>query len=1099
MNAGRGAAADRLWGNAAADKGEYTYNNNTKTKFNLKSKIMGKKLMMLLLGAFTCLLVNAQVKTVTGRVTSADNGEPLIGVSVSVPGTTVGVNTDGDGRFTLSKLPASAKQIRFSFIGMEAQVLPVKSVMNVALKSNDKVLGGVVVTALGIKRSEKSLGYSATSVKTDEITETRNANVMDGLQGKIAGVSISNNSDPGSTNSVIIRGFQSLAGSNQPLYVIDGVPMSNEAIQSSDELNHNYDFGGGANAINPDDVAEMTVLKGAAATALYGSRAANGVIMITTKKGRKRDKGLGVTYNGGIQFSNVARLVEMQNRFGQGASGEHVQIENGSWGPRFDGLERVYGYVYDNSQRVKSYKAIKNNIRDYFDTGVMFNNSVSFDGATDKSDFFVSLSNINNNGVFPTRADAYNKYTFTSNGSYRVNNKLTFSSSLSYSYQKNSFVSTGQKLNPIYSLYNVPRDVSITAQKDLSDPFNTPGYYYTPYNATNPYYILKNYLDEAEMDKLWGKFQADYSIFDFLKFTYRVGMDYTIHKTRNGIPNMSALWAGTPNWDNNGDISGQKGWVYTMDRKERLIDQDFLLNFSEPIDEDFNLNAILGLNTHERKLSIASQEVSSLDIPTWFNTSNSGSTPAIVDHSYHSRLVGLYGQVEGSWKDMVYLTVTGRNDWSSTLPKANRSYFYPGFTGSFVFTELLPKELKDIISFGKFRAAWGKTGNDASWYSIQTVYAQAGATTGFGELNFPLSGVNAFTLSNIMGNNNLKPEMTTEWELGLNMAFLRNRLSFDFAYYNRSTNDQTIAMNLDPGSGYTRRYVNLGEITNKGVELLIQGTPIKTRDWQWDLNLNWTLNRSKVVSLPKDLGNEVSIFGFSGGTGLYAVKGMPLGVYKAQKLEHDPEGHVVVSAKNGLPVKSDKYDYCGDMNHKYTLGWGTTLRWKDFSLTANMEARVGGKMYTRTKGVVYFTGIAKQTVYNDRKPFIVPNSVNKVTAADGSVSYVENTTALSYSYIQSYWADQYDCDASDLVSRGFVKLRDVALTWNLPKRWIDKTFLTGASVSFFGRNLLMWTPSDNTFVDPENSSFSGDLAAMFGEYGTNPSTRTYGFNIKISF
>ncbi len=436
---------------------------------------MGKKLMMLLLGAFTCLLVNAQVKTVTGHVTSADNGEPLIGVSVSVPGTTIGVNTDADGRFTLSNLPASAKQLRFSFIGMEAQVLPVKSVMNVSLKSNDKMLGGVVVTALGIKRSEKSLGYSATSINTEDLVETRNANIMQGLQGKIAGVSISNNSDPGSTNSVIIRGFSSLAKTNQPLYVIDGVPMSNEAMQSDDELNHNYDFGSGANAINPDDVENMTVLKGAAATALYGSRAANGVIMITTKKGKKRDKGVGITYNGGIQFSNVARLVEMQNRFGQGASGEHLAIENGSWGPRFDGLERVYGNIYDNSQRVKSYKAIKNNIRDYFDTGVMFNNSVSLDGATDKSNFFVSLSNINNNGVYPTRSDAYNKYTFTSNGSYTVNNKLTFSSSLSYSYQKNNFVSTGQRLNPIFSLYNVPRDISITAQKDLSNPFNTPG------------------------------------------------------------------------------------------------------------------------------------------------------------------------------------------------------------------------------------------------------------------------------------------------------------------------------------------------------------------------------------------------------------------------------------------------------------------------------------------------------------------------------------------------------------------------------------------------------------------------------------------------
>lgn len=1061
---------------------------------------MGKKLMLLLFGVFTCLAVSAQVKTVTGRVTNADDGEPLVGVSVTIPGTTIGVNTDGNGRFTLSRIPATAKEVRFSFIGTEAQTLPIKNVMNVALKSTDKVLDAAVVTALGIKRSEKSLGYSATTIKSDELTETRNANVMDALQGKVAGVSISNNSDPGSTNNVIIRGFSSLAKSNQPLYVIDGVPMSNEAIQSSDELNHNFDFGNGANAVNPDDVAEMSILKGAAATALYGSRAANGVIMITTKKGRKRDKGLGVTYNGGIQFANVARLVEMQNRFGQGASGEHVNIENGSWGPRFDGLERTYGYVYDNSQRVKSYKAIKNNVRDYFDTGVMFNNSVSFDGATDKSNYFVSLSNINNNGVYPTRADAYNKYTFSSNGSYTVNNKLTFSSALNYSYQKNNFISTGQRLNPIFSLYNVPRDISVVEQKNLNDPFNTPGYYYTPYNATNPYYILKNYLDKAESDKLWGKFQADYNIFDFLKFTYRVGMDYTVTKTRNGIPNMSALWEGTPNWSNNSDISSQTGWVYTMDRRERLIDQDFMLNFSKPINDDFNLNAIAGFNTHERKLSIASQEVSSLDVPTWFNTSNSGSTPTVSDKSYHSRLLGLYGQAEGSWKEMVFLTVTARNDWSSTLPKDERSYFYPGVTASWIFSEILPKDVKEIISFGKVRAAWGKTGNDASWYSTSTVYAQAGANgSGWGEVNFPLNGVNAFTLSNIMGNNKLKPEMTTEWELGLNMAFFHNRLSFDFAYYNRGTKNQTLAMNLDPGTGFTRRYVNIGEISNKGIELLVQGTPIKTRDWQWDLNFNWSLNRSKVVSLPKDLGSEIAINGFSGGTSLYAVKGKPLGVYKAQKLERDPQGHVVVSAQNGLPVKDSKYSYCGDMNHKYTLGWGTTLRWKDISFTANMEARVGGKMYSRTKGVVYFTGIAKQTAYNDRKPFVVPNSVNKITAADGTVSYVENTTPLDYSYIQSYWADQYEMDASDLISRGFVKLRDVAVTWNLPKKWLDKTFITGASISLFGRNLLMWTPDSNTFVDPENSSFSGDLASMFGEYGANPSTRTYGFNIKISF
>lgn len=310
---------------------------------------MGKRLIMFVLGVFSCLLVQAQVKTVTGTVTSADNGEPLLGVSVSVPGTTVGVNTDANGKFTLSHIPASAKVLRFSFIGMEAQELPIKSVMNVQLKSSDYVLKGAVVTALGIKRDEKSLGYSATKVDNEDITAARNADIMTGLQGKVAGLDISSTgTGPGSSTSVIIRGFSSLGGNNQPLYVIDGVPVDNPATTSSDgvnqdELNHHYDFGNGAAAINPDDVAEMTVLKGAAATALYGSRAANGVIMITTKKGSKHEKGLGVSYNGGIQFTQVARLVEMQNMFGQGAYGEHVAIENGSWGPRFDGVKREKG------------------------------------------------------------------------------------------------------------------------------------------------------------------------------------------------------------------------------------------------------------------------------------------------------------------------------------------------------------------------------------------------------------------------------------------------------------------------------------------------------------------------------------------------------------------------------------------------------------------------------------------------------------------------------------------------------------------------------------------------------------------------------------
>lgn len=1067
---------------------------------------MGKRLIMFVLGVFSCLLVQAQVKTVTGTVTSADNGEPLLGVSVSVPGTTVGVNTDANGKFTLSHIPASAKVLRFSFIGMEAQELPIKSVMNVQLKSSDYVLKGAVVTALGIKRDEKSLGYSATKVDNEDITAARNADIMTGLQGKVAGLDISSTgTGPGSSTSVIIRGFSSLGGNNQPLYVIDGVPVDNPATTSSDgvnedQLNHHYDFGNGAAAINPDDVAEMTVLKGAAATALYGSRAANGVIMITTKKGSKHEKGLGVSYNGGIQFTQVARLVEMQNMFGQGAYGEHVAIENGSWGPRFDGVKRVYGYVYNNTQRVKSYRAIKNNIRDFFDTGITFNNSVSFNGATDKSDYFVSLSNVNDNGIYPTRADSYNKYTFSARGSYEANKKLTFSSSINYTYSKNSAVAGGQKLSPIFSLYNVPRDISVTAQEDLSDPFNSPGYYFTPYNATNPYYQLKNWKDTYEQDKIWGKFQADYKLFDFLTLTYRVGLDHTGGKINSGVPNMSALFPGTPNWTANQEIGTNYGSYFTRDIRRREVNQDVMVNFSKPI-EDFNVNAIVGFNTNERKYEWNQEMITNLDLPTWFNVSNSGETPSIRANRQHRRLMGLYGQVEGSWKDMVYLTVTARNDWSSTLPKKNNSYFYPGITGSFIFTELLNKDIRKYISFGKFRVAWGKTGNDASPYMTGTTFTQATSdASGWGEVKFPLGGVNAFTASNSMGNNNLKPEMTTEWELGLNMAFFRNRLAFDFAYYNRSTKNQIISMNMDHATGYSSRSINLGEISNKGVEFLLTGTPIKTKDWQWDLAWNISHNSSKVVDLPSEVGNEVLIFGLSGGTSMYAVKGKPLGTFKAQTFEKDPQGRVVVNASTGLPVQNSTLEYCGDMNRKYSMGISSTLRWKGLSLTADLDIRKGGKMFCNTKSVTYFTGIAKQTIYNDRNTFIVPNSVNKVTdPTTGAVSYVENTTPLTYENIQTYWADLYDRDGSDLVSKDYVKLRNVVITWQLPKKWLAKTPFTDISVSVFGRNLITWTPDDNTFVDPESSTLGNDLEGQFGEYTVNPSTRTYGFNLNLKF
>ncbi len=702
---------------------------------------MKRKLMLLLACLFVGIgLVTAQTQKVTGVVISEEDGQPVIGASVLVKGTQIGAITNVDGDFTLLNVPSSAKTLRVSFVGMQTQEVAIKPNLRVVLKSDAEVLDEVVVTAMGIKRSEKALGYSATSVNSERITETRTSDIMSSLSGKIAGVQISNtSSDPGASNSVIIRGVSSLSGSNQPLYVVDGVPLNNSAVYSTDGLNSGYDFGNGANAVNPDDVESMTILKGAAATALYGSRAASGVVMITTKTGKK-NKGLGIEYNGGLQWSTILRLPEFQNEFGMGWNGDHTELENGSWGPRFDGSMQLWGNKYENSQKLKPYSPIKNNIKDFFDAGFRYNNSVSFNGATDKSEYYVSFSQISDDGMVPTDADSYDKYTFSARGSHKVK-ALTFSSSLNYSYQKNKFATTGQGLTMLNSLYQTPRDVSIISLQDQNDIFNSPGYFYTPYGVMNPYYILENYLNEYDAERFYGKFQVDYDFLKYFKFTYRMGLDTTTGQSNRGEPNLYALfYEGTPNGEGMGSNSpfyGKEGSYSQQITRRREINQDLLLSFSMPIN-DFQINALAGFNGNERKYSYLYSSVSKLTIPTWYNLSNSAATPTVEQYLSLRRLMGVFGQVDLSWRNMLYVTLTARNDWSSTLPKENRSFFYPGVTGSFIFTELLDEDMKDILSFGKVRMAWGKTGNDANVYMTKPVYGQSSNRIPFGSLNFPL-------------------------------------------------------------------------------------------------------------------------------------------------------------------------------------------------------------------------------------------------------------------------------------------------------------------------------------------------------------------------
>ncbi len=1056
---------------------------------------MKERLTMFLVGFFLCAgSMLAQTK-VSGTVLSQEDGQPIIGAAVKVDGTSTGMLTDVNGRFSLT-LPEGKNQLTISYLGYQSKTVAAKNGMRVFLASDSQVLQDVVVTAMGIKRSAKALGYSATAVDGDKIAAARTADIMSSLQGKVAGVQISSSaSDPGSSNSVIIRGISSLSGTNQPLYVIDGVPMNNSAVYSTDGLNSGYDFGNGANAVNPDDVENMTILKGAAATALYGSRAANGVILITTKSGKKQEKGLGIEYNGGLQWEQVMRLPQMQNEFGMGWNGDKTDDENGSWGPRFDGSTLKYGTVYNNSQQIKSYLPIEDNMKDFFDTGFRYSNSLSFNGATDKSDYFVSFSQIKDDGIIPTDADSYQKYTFSARGTHKVK-ALTFSSSLNYAYQKNNFVQTGQGFENMYnSIMQTPRDIAIVELKDLDNPFNTPGYYYTPYSVMNPYYILNNHLNENESERFYGKFQMDYDFLKWFKLTYRVGLDTSTAHHHIGIPNYESLFPNTPNWESEFH-NKQTGKTSRKTTRRREINQDVMLTFDMPIN-DFNINAVVGFNGNERQYSHMFTETTNLTIPTYYNITNSAGIPTVEEYQWKRRLYGVYAQAEVAWKNQLYLTLTARNDWSSTLPKENRSFFYPGVTVSYLFSELL-KEKTPWLSFGKLRLAWGKTGNDASVYMTDPYYIQGNFdSSGWAESKFPFTktSTNAYTVGNVLGSNTLSPEMTTETEVGVQLAFFKNRISVDATYYNRNSDKQITQLSTDAASGYTAQNVNLGKIRNRGVELLVTVVPVRTKDFEWSLTWNYTKNDNKVIKLPEEMNGRASIYGFSGGTGLYAIEGDEMGVFEAYVAKTNDAGQIIVD-KNGLPQNSDKLVKIGSINYDYMMGIGNSLRYKDFTLSFDFDIRQGGLMFSRTQEITYFTGNAMQTTYNDRNPFIVPNSV--IDNGDGT--YSENTIALYGTTLYNYWDNGAAAMGSaSLISKSYVKLRQVVFGWNVPSKWLAKTPLTGVRFSIFGNNLLMWTPSSNTFIDPEASSFGNDLEGSFGEYSSNPSSRKFGFNVNVKF
>jgi TonB-linked SusC/RagA family outer membrane protein len=1046
----------------------------------------------------------AQDRTVSGKITSTEDGTPLPGVNVVLKGTTSGTVSDATGSYTLG-VPAGGGTLVFSFIGLVSQEIEIgtQSSIDVAMNQDVRQLSEIVVTAIGIERSEKTLGYSATKVDERAITQGRSFSAMNSLQGKIAGVNISTSSGaPGASTKVIIRGYSSLSGNNSPLYVVDGVPINNSANIFFDENNsiqRTQDFGNRANDINPDDIESITVLKGASATALYGSRAASGVIMITTKKGNANDVRVDIASSAAI--SSPLRTPEYQNTFGQGWSGHFASEENGSWGPKMDGKERLWGNVVDNSQQIKPFAPQYNNLKDFYETGTSFVNTISLSGGTDKATYYLSYGNTSENGIIPTDADSYKRNSFSLRGS-TTGKKITTSASLNFVHKDAKVVTTGQGgsgTTVFQEIIQVPRDISIVDSKDINYKFNNLDNFYTQY-AQNPYYpIFKNGNDFNE-DRLYGNINLTYNFRSWLNATLRVGGDIANAQVHDWI-DEALINDGTPNASAN-DVPGR---IDNRSRYTRDLNSDFIISANNKIGENFRISSLVGFNANDRYSDNLHVFVQDLDIPGYFHIKNSSQPPTTNRIETQRRLLGIYGQAEVAFKEYLYLTVLARNDWSSTLPKANNSFFYPGANLSLVFTDAFEMQ-SNVLSFGKVRVGLGKTGNDAPPYSIFPVFVAGQSNLPFGDITFPLNGVNAFEVGNTIGNLNLAPEITTEFEVGADLRFFNDRVRLDASYYDKNTDGQIMSVPLPTSSGYTSQTRNFGKVKNEGVEVLLNVSPLRMENGlNWDISLNYTKNTTTLVSLDGGL-ERTDLTGLGGFfVGAYDVDfvgypGQKLGLFEGPRIARDPQGRIIVNATNGLPqVDLDNPEILGSYQPDFIAGVSNRISYRGLGLSFTFDWRKGGVMYAYTKRLMEFVGNTTTTTYNDRNPFIVPNSVIEVAGDDGNPTYEENTTAVDVTNQASYWGTGPYIDRNFVLDRSYVKLREVVLSYQLPQSLVSKIGFRNLEVSVVGRNLLLWTPKENNVIDPELSTFGNDLSGEFGEFASGPTVRNYGISLRAGF
>ncbi len=1055
-----------------------------------------KKLSLLIsLLIFGVSTLFAQTRVITGTVTSAVEGEgPIPGVTVLVKGTTLGATTDENGKYSIN-VPTSATTLVFSFIGMKTQEVEIKekTVIDVVMSSELQSLNEVVVTAFGIKRAAKELGVSTQQVSDKELTQASVTNVVNGLTAKVAGLQINTvNNGVNPDTRITLRGNRHFLASNQALVVLDGVPVSATFL----------------NSINPNDIANVDVLKGASAAALYGNDASNGVIVVTTKRGSGNKPVIKISNT--TTFEQVSYLPKLQERFGSGSGEDTVNYlpnytfwigadrntdpytayENQQYGPEFNGQDVILGGVLaDGSYQTVKYSPIKNGKKKFFNTGITTQNDISYSVGDDKNNFYLSAQDVRTTGTIPN--DKNRRTTVRASG---ARTSGIFHADYTVGYTKTSTNTSGDdpfQQRPVYwFVLNTPQQVDLTNYKDVDNNkfANNNGYFNAYY--TNPYWQIYHSRYESDVNNLLGSVLLSLNPAKWIDISYRTGLTYsTTNSTyyRDAMTYNSYMMSDP--WQAGHEATGSPYVGVANDDiySSLILTGDLLVQLNKKFG-DISSKLILGNSIYSNKYRYVYVGNNSLVIPDLYNVAYRLGEPGVGESRQDRNSAGVFADLTLGYKDFFFVHASGRNDWDSRLTKGNRSFFYPGVDASLILSEAIPA-LKDnpVLTFAKLRGGWSKTGQISlsNWYATVPSFGVGGG--------FPYGSTAGYLLSTSLSNPKLRPEQTTEIELGTELGFLKNRIGLDVSLYKSNTKDQTIPATISYATGYNSAYINAGELMTEGIETELKLTPLLTRGiFDWSVDFSYTYNTSKVLSILPGL-DQLPIQDVS-----YAVVGQQFPAILVTDYVRDPDGHIVVDPVTGFVTRDPTLKNVGHGNPNHILGITNTFTVKDLSINIVADYRSGNVIDNAVGNALDFTGVSWHSAQNGRQDFVIPNSV--IETAPGV--YEPNTNVVTRNAGRVLWtnSDISSTGMTYITSAAFWKLREVSLSYDIPVENIFRGYLKAAQVSLIGRNLIMLRPRTNVWTDPEFNQRGGTSNAVgyTTEYQTPP-TRIYGFSVKLTF